>query len=81
MRIRIVPGGAKKFLTRGQASYLLRTAPTPVGIVAQTRHSLARELKADQGGRLAARPHHVGRLDLAQAEDIRLSDRRAGTRT
>ncbi|MGI5238911.1 IS110 family transposase [Dactylosporangium sp. CA-139066] len=25
--LEIVPGGAKKFLTRGQASYLLRTAP------------------------------------------------------
>jgi transposase len=40
----LIPGGAKKFLTRGQASYLLRTAPAPVGIVAQTRHDLAREL-------------------------------------
>jgi transposase len=42
--LEIVPGGAKKFLTRGQASYLLRTAPPPVGIVAKTRHELAREL-------------------------------------
>jgi transposase len=42
--LEILPGGAKKFLTRGQASYLLRTAPAPVGIVAQTRHQLAREL-------------------------------------
>lgn len=42
--LELVPGGAKKFLTRGQASYLLRTAPQPVGIVAQTRHQLAREL-------------------------------------
>ncbi|MFC5001287.1 IS110 family transposase [Dactylosporangium cerinum] len=42
--LELVPGGAKKFLTRGQASYLLRTAPEPVGIVAQTRHQLAREL-------------------------------------
>jgi len=42
--LEIIPGGAKKFLTRGQASYLLRTAPEPVGIVAQTRHQLAREL-------------------------------------
>jgi transposase len=42
--LELVPGGAKKFLTRGQASYLLRTAPAPVGIVAQTRHQLAREL-------------------------------------
>jgi transposase len=42
--LELVPGGAKKFLTRGQASYLLRTAPTPVGIVARTRHDLAREL-------------------------------------
>ena len=42
--LELVPGGAKKFLTRGQASYLLRTAPAPVGIVAQTRHRLAREL-------------------------------------
>jgi len=39
-----MPGGAKKFLTRGQASYLLRTAPAPTGVVAQTRHQLAREL-------------------------------------
>lgn len=42
--LELVPGGAKTFLTRGQASYLLRTAPEPVGIVAQTRHQLAREL-------------------------------------
>ncbi|SCL28588.1 Transposase [Micromonospora rhizosphaerae] len=42
--LELIPGGAKKFLTRGQASYLLRTAPPPVGIVAQTRHDLAREL-------------------------------------
>jgi len=42
--LEIVPGGAKKYLTRGQASYLLRTAPAPVGIVAETRHTLAREL-------------------------------------
>jgi transposase len=42
--LELVPGGAKKFLTRGQASYLLRTAPPPVGIVAKTRHQLAREL-------------------------------------
>jgi len=34
--LELVPGGAKKFLTRGQASYLLRTAPAPVGIAAQT---------------------------------------------
>src|SRR5205814_10173540 len=44
MLLEILPGGAKKFLTRGQASYLLRTAPAPVGIVAQTRHQLARAL-------------------------------------
>jgi transposase len=42
--LELIPGGAKKFLTRGQASYLLRTAPPPQGIVAQTRHDLAREL-------------------------------------
>jgi transposase len=42
--LELIPGGAKKFLTRGQASYLLRTAPEPVGIVGQTRHQLAREL-------------------------------------
>jgi transposase len=42
--LELIPGGAKKFLTRGQASYLLRTAPAPVGIVAQTRHDLVREL-------------------------------------
>ncbi|MEU7876587.1 transposase, partial [Dactylosporangium sp. NPDC049140] len=42
--LELIPGGAKKFLTRGQASYLLRTAPPPAGIVAQTRHDLAREL-------------------------------------
>jgi transposase len=44
MLLELIPGGAKKFLTRGQASYLLRTAPAPVGIVAQTRHQLAGEL-------------------------------------
>jgi hypothetical protein len=42
--LEVVPGGAKKFLTRGHASYLLRTALEPVGIVAETRHQLAREL-------------------------------------
>ncbi|MEU7873303.1 transposase [Dactylosporangium sp. NPDC049140] len=42
--LELIPGGAKKFLTRGQASYLLRTVPPPTGIVAQTRHDLAREL-------------------------------------
>jgi transposase len=42
--LELIPGGAKKFLTRGQASYLLRTAPVPVGMVAQTRHQLAHEL-------------------------------------
>src|SRR3954469_14998755 len=42
--LELIPGGAKKFLTRGQASHLLRTAPPPVGIVARTRHDLAREL-------------------------------------
>jgi len=42
--LELIPGGAKKFLTRGQASYLLRTAPEPVGIAAQTRHQLAAEL-------------------------------------
>jgi transposase len=36
--LELIPGGAKKFLTRGQASHLLRTAPAPVNIVAQTRH-------------------------------------------
>src|SRR5690348_9269848 len=41
--LELIPGGAKKFLTRGQASYLLRTAPPPADIVAQTRHDLARE--------------------------------------
>ncbi|MFD0578111.1 IS110 family transposase [Dactylosporangium darangshiense] len=45
--LELIPGGAKKFLTRGQASYLLRTAPPPAGIVAQTRHDLARELIDD----------------------------------
>jgi hypothetical protein len=45
--LELIPGGAKKFLTRGQASHLLRTAPAPVGIVAQTRHQLAGELIED----------------------------------
>jgi transposase len=45
--LELVAGGAKKFLSRGQASYLLRTAPEPVGVVAQTRHQLARELIED----------------------------------
>ena len=42
--LELIPGGAKKFLSHAQASYLLRTAPTPVGIAAQTRHHLAGEL-------------------------------------
>jgi transposase len=42
--LELIPARAKKFLTRGQASYLLRTAPPPVGLVARTRHDLAREL-------------------------------------
>ena len=42
--LELIPGGAKKFLTHAQASYLLRTAPAPVGVAAQTRHQLAREL-------------------------------------
>ena len=42
--LELIPGGAKQHLRRGQASYLLRTAPAPVGVVAQTRHQLAREL-------------------------------------
>jgi transposase len=42
--LELIPGGAKKLLTRGQASNLLRTAPPPVGIVAQTRLQLAQEL-------------------------------------
>jgi transposase len=42
--LELIPGEAKKFLTRGQASYLLRTAPAPVGVVTRTRHDLAREL-------------------------------------
>ena len=42
--LELIPGGAKKFLTRGQVSYLLRTAPPPKNIVAKTRHDLAREL-------------------------------------
>jgi len=40
----LIPGGAKKFLTPGQAAYLLRTMPPPVDIVARTRHQLAVEL-------------------------------------
>jgi hypothetical protein len=44
MLLEILPGRAKRFLTRGQASYLLRTAPAPMGVVAETRHQLAREL-------------------------------------
>lgn len=31
MLLEILPCGAKKFLTRGQASHLLRSAPAPVG--------------------------------------------------
>jgi transposase len=42
--LELTRGGAKKFLTRGQASYLLRTASPPENLVAQTRHDLAREL-------------------------------------
>ena len=45
--LELIPGGAKKFLTRGQASYLLRAAPEPAGVVALTRHQLARELIED----------------------------------
>lgn len=42
--LELIPGGAKKYLTRGQAGHLLRTMPAPVGFVAQTRHQLACEL-------------------------------------
>src|SRR5689334_13866746 len=42
--LELIPGGAKKFLSHAQASYLLRTAPAPVGIAGQTRHHLAGEL-------------------------------------
>jgi transposase len=42
--LELIPGGAKKFLSHAQASYLLRTAPAPVGIAAQTRRHLAGEL-------------------------------------
>ena len=42
--LELIPGGAKKYLIRGQASYLLRTMPEPVGIVTQTRHQLANGL-------------------------------------
>ena len=41
------PGRRKKFLTRGQAAYLLRTMPPPVDTVARTRHQLATELVED----------------------------------
>jgi transposase len=34
--LELIPSGAKKFLTRGQASRLLRTAPPPVGVLART---------------------------------------------
>ena len=42
--LELIPGGAKRHLTRGQASYLLRTMSSPVDIVARTRHQLAVEL-------------------------------------
>ena len=42
--LELVPGGAKKFLTRGQASHLLRTMSPPADIVGRTRHQLAVEL-------------------------------------
>jgi hypothetical protein len=42
--LELIPGGRRNFLTRGEAGYLVRTALPPVGIGAQTRHDLAREL-------------------------------------
>jgi transposase len=45
--LELIPGGAKKRLTRGQASQLLRTMPPPADIVTQTRHDLASELVED----------------------------------
>jgi transposase len=42
--LELIPGGAKKFLTHAQAAHLLRTMPTPLDVVAQTRHHLAVEL-------------------------------------
>jgi transposase len=42
--LELVPGGAKVFLTRGQAGNLLATIPPPVDIVARTRYQLAAEL-------------------------------------
>lgn len=42
--LEIVPGGAKKSLTRAQALHLLNSAPAPVDIAARTRHELAGEL-------------------------------------
>ena len=42
--LELIPGGAKKYLTRGQAGHVLRTMPVPADLVAQTRHQLACEL-------------------------------------
>jgi transposase len=43
--LELIPGGAKRFLTRGQASHLLASCrPTPGDIVTRTRHQLAAEL-------------------------------------
>ena len=42
--LELIPGGAKKYLTRGQAGYLLCTMAAPVDLVAQTRHQLACDL-------------------------------------
>jgi hypothetical protein len=41
--LELVPGGAKRFLTRGRASHLLATVPTPVDIVTCTRHPSRRQ--------------------------------------
>src|SRR5688572_30257199 len=71
--LELIPGGAKKFLTRGQASYLLRTAPAPVGIVAQTRHDLARELIDELtviDGKIRAADKHLRQLIAASRSDL-----------
>src|SRR5258705_4504469 len=72
--LELIPGGAKKFLTRGQASYLLRTAPEPVDIVAQTRSDLARELIEDLtviDAKIRAADKHLRQLVAATGSTLR----------
>jgi hypothetical protein len=43
--LELIPGGAKRFLTRGQAGHLLAAVPTPVDIVARNPPSVGHSLR------------------------------------